>query len=117
MYRIPNPIWYRISIPIWYPNPKPATSDPGRSWRPDILSWSALGPLRLHYTAFTGDVTSKRGAGEYGLTVVPEHLHDVVRRALAVRAGTTSAATDTDEMLHCADLITWVIDDVTVAAR
>ena len=29
------------------------------------LVWCALGPLRLHYTAFTGDVTSKRGAGEH----------------------------------------------------
>ena len=33
--------------------------------------WCTLGPLRLHYTAFTGDVTSKRGAGEYGLRVAP----------------------------------------------
>ena len=51
------------------------------TWR--SFEWCALGALRLHYTAFTGDVTSKRGAGEYGIVVTPDYLHDTLRAALA----------------------------------
>ena len=44
---------------------------PDRSFEASLFEWCALGALRLHFTAFTGDVMSKRGAGEYGLRFAP----------------------------------------------
>lgn len=90
-----------------------AAADLDRSFDIDSFEWCALGALRLHYTAFTGDVTSKRGAGEYGLAVAPAKFHDTVRRALDQRAGrrrpTSISAAD---MAVAADLIARVVADV-----
>jgi len=84
----------------------------------DFLEWCALGPLRLHYTAFTGDVTSKTGAGAHGLGVAPQRFHPVLSEALAARAGTrpdgpVSRAT----MSSVADLIDWCVAEVQSASR
>ncbi len=87
-----------------------------REWTADALAWCALGPLRLHYTAFTGDVTSKRGAGEYGATVAPPEFHAVVQAALQARAMNSHAAVDNDAMAATAALMAWCIDDVSTAA-
>lgn len=78
--------------------------------------WCTLGPLRLHYTAFTGDVTSKRGAGEYGLRVAPSSLHPVMREALAQRATGQRGEATLEQMLHATDVIRWCIREVTDAA-
>ncbi len=92
------------------------TVDTPPAWSDESLQWSALGALRLHYTAFTGDVISKRGAGEYGLQVAPAEFHHVLRRALGLRAGTeTPGVVNTDEMATAAALIAWCIDDVSAA--
>jgi hypothetical protein len=96
-----------------------AVADPQRSSvSADLLEWCALGPLRLHYTAFTGDVTSKRGAGEHGLRVAPSRFHPVLQEALAVRAG-RRAATNVDmaTMASVAELMTWCVDEVRAADR
>lgn len=75
------------------------------------FEWCALGALRLHYTAFTGDVTSKRGAGEYGLVVTPDHMHDTIRAALNMRA--TGAGEPTPAMmLAAAGVISWTVNEV-----
>lgn len=76
------------------------------------LVWCALGPLRLHYTAFTGDVTSKRGAGEYGLQVTPAELHDVIHLAVAARATGELGVAATASLRATTDLIEWCIADV-----
>lgn len=78
--------------------------------------WCTLGPLRLHYTAFTGDVTSKRGAGEYGLRVAPSSVHPVIREALAQRATGQRGEASLEQMVHATDIIRWCIKEVTDAA-
>jgi hypothetical protein len=79
------------------------------------FEWCALGALRLHYTAFTGDVTSKRGAGEYGIVVTPDYLHDVLLAALDARA-TGEGDVTTAMMLGAADVISWTVNEVRRAA-
>jgi len=79
------------------------------------LAWCALGPLRLHFTAFTGDVTSKRGAGEYGLSVAPPPFRDVLLAALEARAGNMQVAVTLDMMRATADLTEWCIAEVDAA--
>jgi hypothetical protein len=76
------------------------------------LVWCALGPLRLHYTAFTGDVTSKRGAGEHGLRTAPAAFHDVLHAALAVRAAGETGESTGEVMRMTAELTQWCIADV-----
>ncbi len=87
------------------------TAEPDREITPSMLEWCALGALRLHYTAFTGDVTSKRGAGEHGLSVAPARFHDAIRAGLAIRAGEAAEASGA-LMLAAAALIEWCITEV-----
>lgn len=91
-----------------------AAEQPPR-WEAASFVWCALGALRLHYTAFTGDVTSKRGAGEYGLTVAPVEYHDALRAALQLRAAGAPGEVGNEQMLAAGELIAWCIDDVTAA--
>lgn len=92
-------------------------ADPTHLFAPDSLEWCALGALRLHATAFRGDVLSKRGAGEYGLDVAPDRFADVLHDALAIRAGTSElTAVDTGRMRSAAALIRWCTEAVAAAA-
>ena len=79
------------------------------------LVWCALGPLRLHYTAFTGDVTSKHGAGEHGLTAAPPTFHEVLREALAARATGELGPATTEQMRVTVALTEWCIAEVAAA--
>jgi hypothetical protein len=92
-----------------------ACEEPAASFEPVLFEWCALGALRLHYTAFTGDVTSKRGAGEYGIVVTPDYMHDTLRAALEVRAGADLEVT-TAMMLGAADVISWTVTEVSQAS-
>jgi hypothetical protein len=95
-----------------------AVAEGGRDIGADFLEWCTLGPLRLHYTAFTGDVTSKRGAGAHGLAVAPRPFHPVLAEALAARAGTRPASpVDTGTMSSVAELIEWCAAEVQSASR
>lgn len=76
------------------------------------LVWCTLGPLRLHFTAFTGDVTSKRGAGLYGLDVAPAAFHPLLTGALAARAAGERGAAAGEQLREAADLIEWCIAEV-----
>lgn len=86
-----------------------------RRWEAATFVWCTLGALRLHHTAFTGGVVSKRGAGEYGLQVAPGEFHDTLRAALAMRAAGNQGEVTTPDMRAAAALIAWCIDDVTAA--
>jgi hypothetical protein len=89
--------------------------EPDRRFSAESVTWCVLGPLRLHYTAFTGEVTSKRGAGEQGLIVTPASLHPVIHDALAIRAaGEIGEATST-QMLAAAEVIDWCRTEVDSA--
>lgn len=88
---------------------------PDRAFSGESFVWVALGALRLHYTAFTGDVTSKRGAGEYGLTVAPAEFHDALHQALAMRAAAEQGEAPSALMAAAGALAKWVVDDTTAA--
>lgn len=92
-----------------------AALDTGRRAPADLLEWCALGPLRLHFTAFTGDVTSKAGAGAHGLRVAPAELHPVIDAALVVRATGARGDVDPSLMTDAAALIDWCVADVVAA--
>jgi hypothetical protein len=68
--------------------------------------------LRLHYTAFTGDVTSKRGAGVHGLQSVPAVLQPAIEQAMAMREAGEVGEAPRALMLDTAAIIRWVIEDV-----
>lgn len=102
--------WYQLADTV-----VEACEEQPRSFDPILFEWCALGALRLHYTAFTGDVTSKRGAGEYGIVVTPDYMHDVLRAALEMRASGEGEVT-TAMMLGAADVISWTVNEVRRAA-
>ena len=54
------------------------------------VEWCTLGMLRQFYTIREHDVTSKIGAGEYGLTLLPERWHGLIREAIAMERGENS---------------------------
>lgn len=86
--------------------------EPERGFDAESFVWCALGALRLHYTAFTGDVTSKRGAGEYGLQIAPDHFHPMLRAALTMRTAGEAGEVQPLYMADSAELIRWVVADV-----
>ncbi len=93
-----------------------ATSEqPDRAFSGDSFVWVALGALRLHFTAFTGDVTSKRGAGEYGLVNAPTEFHEVLHAALTMRANGEQGEAPSALMAEAGALARWVVDDTTAA--
>lgn len=51
----------------------------------EATEWGVLGVARLHYTVTTGGVTSKTGAGVYGLETFPARWHPVIHEALRIR--------------------------------
>ena len=62
-----------------------AANDPARmEFSSEMTSWSVLGVARMLYTARTGDVTSKSGAGTWIAAVLPQH-RELVDHALEVR--------------------------------
>ncbi|MDP9465070.1 MAG: nucleotidyltransferase domain-containing protein [Actinomycetota bacterium] len=107
--------WYQLARSV-----VATFEDPSSSYDRASFEWCALGALRLHYTAFTGDVTSKRGAGEYGIVVTPNYMHDTLRAALDARASGATAERDgavtTAMMLGAADVISWTVNEVRRAA-
>ncbi len=88
---------------------------PDRAFDAPSFVWCALGALRLHYTAFTGGVTSKRGAGEYGLGVAAERFHPMLLEALAMRAAGEIGEVSMPMMAAAAALVQWVVEDVSAA--
>ncbi|MDP3890073.1 aminoglycoside adenylyltransferase domain-containing protein [Nocardioides sp.] len=49
--------------------------------------WCVLGVARLHHLLVTGAMTTKSGAGRWGLTHYDERFHPVLREALRIREG------------------------------
>jgi hypothetical protein len=50
-----------------------------------IVEWCALGMLRQLFTIKEHDITSKIGAGEYGLKTLPERWHKLIKEAIAIK--------------------------------
>ena len=91
-------------------------AQPDASFDGASFTWVALGALRLHYTAFTGDVTSKRGAGIYGLSVAPDEYHALLHDAIDCRANGETGEAPADRMAEAARLVQWVVDEAVAAS-
>jgi hypothetical protein len=94
--------------------------DDGRAYDAGSLEWCALGALRLHRTAFHGDVISKSAAAAYGLEIAPARFHGVLGRAAGIRVGDPASVGDGTaapaELRTAGELIAWCVDDVERAA-
>lgn len=51
------------------------------------IEWGVLGITRLFYTFHMKQVTSKVGAGEYALLVVPSKWHKIIYESMNYRRG------------------------------
>ena len=66
------------------------TNNPPRMMRSlpdDGVAWIVFGVLRQYYSFRENDITSKVGAGEYALKVVPLGWHNLIQDALDIRQG------------------------------
>lgn len=93
-----------------------ACVDPAAAFDAESFVWCALGALRLHHTAFTGDVISKGAAGRYGLEITPGELHHTLELALELRSGPADVPVDAATMAGSAAVIRWVTDEVRQAS-
>jgi hypothetical protein len=77
------------------------------------LQWLVLGVPRLHFTIATLDVTSKSGAGRYGLVVAPPQWHVVLETALALRTRADAPLPAAVDVLwrDAIELSAWLIED------
>lgn len=56
------------------------------------VQWAVLGVLRQFYTLHEGEITSKLGAGVYGLETLPPRWHRLIGEAIAIRQGAHGSA-------------------------
>jgi hypothetical protein len=56
------------------------------------IQWTVLGVLRQFYTFREHAITSKTGAGMYGLTHTPRQWHQLIHEAINIRAGSSSSS-------------------------
>lgn len=71
----------------WRLNAEALTAMPAEGSALEACSWCVLGVARLHHLLVTGEMTTKNGAGRWGLTYYPERFHRVLREALRIRSG------------------------------
>lgn len=71
----------------WRANAEALTKMPSEGAREDACCWCVLGVARVHHLLVTGEMTTKSGAGRWGLTYYPERFHRVLREALRIREG------------------------------
>ena len=89
--------------------------DGSAAFETGALVWCTLGSLRQHYTAFSGDITSKRGAGEHGLREAPTALHPVIRAAMDRRAAGNVGEVSAVQMLQATAVIRWCVQEIAGA--
>jgi hypothetical protein len=56
------------------------------------IQWAVLGVLRQFYTLRERSITSKIGAGQYGLAHTPPQWHRLIQEAIGIREGNTHSA-------------------------
>jgi hypothetical protein len=71
----------------WRRNAEALAEMPSEGAKEEACSWCVLGVARLHHLLVTGEMTTKNGAGEWGLTHYPDRFHRVLREALRIRSG------------------------------
>lgn len=80
----------------WRHNAEALTAMPQEGEAEDACEWCVLGVARLHHLLVTGEMTTKSGAGRWGLTHYPERFHRVLREALRIRSGGGAEYLDDD---------------------
>ena len=81
----------------WRGNAEALAAQPNEGAREEACCWCVLGVARLDHLLVTGDMTTKSGAGRWGLTHYPEQFHRVLREALRIREGGCDEYPDDDE--------------------
>jgi len=71
----------------WRGNAEALAAMPAEGSALEACCWCVLGVARLHHLLVTGEMTTKGGAGRWGLTHYPERFHRVLREALRIRSG------------------------------
>lgn len=97
------------------PSIRRALDDPDRTeFDSALTSWCVLGVARMLYTARTGGVTSKSGAGRWISDEFPQHRR-LVQHALAVRERTESSPDGRDTAQATADYLDHICDHIAQA--
>lgn len=71
----------------WRGKAEALVAAPGEGSREDACCWCVLGVARLDHLLVTGEMTTKSGAGRWGLSHYPERFHRVLREAIRIRHG------------------------------
>lgn len=77
----------------------------------EAVEWCTLGMLRQLYTLKEHDITSKIGAGEYGLTILPERWHPLIKEAIAIKRRQhlpSAYATQTTRLQDLVELLRYI---------
>jgi len=82
----------------WRGNAAALAAQPKEAAREEACSWCVLGVARLDHLLVTGELTTKSGAGRWGLTYYPERFHRVLREALRIREGGRDEYPDDDQL-------------------
>lgn len=80
----------------WRDNAEALARMPAEGRSETACEWCVLGVARLHHLLVTGEMTTKSGAGRWGLTVYPERFHRVLCEALRIRSGGGTEYVDDD---------------------
>jgi Domain of unknown function (DUF4111) len=80
----------------WRGNAEALTARPSDGAREVACCWCVLGVARLDHLLVTGELTTKSGAGRWGLTHYPEQFHRVLREGLRIREGGRNEYPDDD---------------------
>ena len=93
----------------WHRRSSRLLSRPGLAcltpWGP---AWGVLGVSRLHYTLATGDITSKRGAGEYARTAFAPRWHRILNECLRIRLATPGPSLYPNPLTRRREALTFV---------
>jgi len=81
----------------WRGNATALAAQPNEGAREVACCWCVLGVARLDHLLVTGELTTKSGAGRWGLTYYPERFHRVLREALRIREGGLDEYPDDDQ--------------------
>lgn len=78
----------------WRSNAEALARMPSEGEREEACCWCVLGVARLHHLLVTGEMTTKSGAGRWGLEHYDARWHQVLREALRIREGGSSEYDD-----------------------
>lgn len=103
----------------WRSNADALAAMPSEGSPEDACCWCVLGVARLHHLLVTGAMTTKTGAGRWGLGFYDERWHRVLREALRIRGADADGLRPleyddpADRGRDTADFLTFVVTEGT----